>query len=149
MTIVMKRKVDIYLEHPERFQLDLINQKGIWMDNVVRPLESHYEASRKQIELVKKMVTARKEAQAARLAQIQMYQDIVMSVCFVAVDIIAAGALKNTTILSKKDSSTKDFETFRNSSDNFEIAWKAFTSQKSTMVDAIIGNKPAVFRPSP
>ncbi|OMH26625.1 hypothetical protein [Motiliproteus sp. MSK22-1] len=140
MTLIMKNKVDIYLQHPERFQLDLLNQKSIWMDNVVRPLGSHYEDSKKQIDAVIKIADQRKKAQIARLKKIELYHDIVMGVLFFGIDIIAAGALKNVSVLSKKYSSNKDFETLMKSSDSFEKAMTQFMSQKASIVDNIVAN---------
>jgi|GEM_PF-2434616 len=140
MTLVMKNKVDVYLKHPERFQLDLLNQKSIWMDNVVRPLGSHYEASKKQIDTVLLIADDRRKKHAAALAKIQLIQDIAMGILLVGVDIIAAGAMRNVSLLSKKFSSAKSFDQVLDSSSSFEAAVKSFFNQKTTFTDAIVAN---------
>ncbi len=140
MTLVMKKKVDIYLQHPERFQLDLLNQKSIWMDNVVRPLGSHYESSQKQIESVIKLAEQRKREQMARLKKIELIHSIIMGVLFFGIDVIAAGAMSNVTVLSKKFSAKKDLDHFLKTKPNFEEAFKAFSSQSSSITDAIVAD---------
>jgi hypothetical protein len=140
MALRMHDKIDIYLKNPEYFQLDLINQKDIWMENVVRPLGSHYEASKRQIDTVLQIAEKRRKAQEARLAKIQMFQEIVIGVLFAGIDIIAASALKNVSLLSKKVSTQKELDTFIKSSSSFEEAFKKFSSQQTTLAEVIVAN---------
>lgn len=140
MALRMKDKIDIYLRNPEYFQLDLINQKDIWMENVVRPLGSHYEASKRQIDTVIKIADSRRKAHEAELAKVQMYQEIVLGLMFAGIDIIAAGALKNVSVLTKKVSTQQELDTFIKASSSFEEAYKKFSAQKAGFVEIIVAN---------
>lgn len=140
MAIRMHDKIDIYLKNPEYFQLDLINQKEIWIDNVVKPLGSHYEASKKQIDTVIKIAEARRKKQEAELAKIQMIQELIIGVLFAGIDIVAASAMKNVSVLSKKVSTQQELDSFLKTSSSFQEAFKKFSAQKATLVEIIVGN---------
>lgn len=139
MALIMKNKVDIYLTHPERFQLDLLHQKGIWMANVVRPLGNHYEASKSQVDSVVRIANQRRREHNIRLQRIQMYIGIVTSVLYFAVDLIAAGAMSRVTLLSRYRS-TRSFDDILVASSSLESAIKTFNSQRPSIADSIVAN---------
>ena len=101
MSINMSKKVDIYLQNPAFFQTDLENQKSIWMDNFVRPLGSHYEATLRAVQGVFEETHRRKAEKAARDAQIEAITGLVLSVLLAGIDIMGAAALKDVKVLSR------------------------------------------------
>ena len=88
MSINMSKKVDIYLQNPAFFQTDLENQKSIWMDNYVRPLSSHYEATLRLVQDVFAEASRKRKEQEARLAKIDAINGLVLSVLFAGIDIM-------------------------------------------------------------
>ncbi|HOB62743.1 MAG TPA: hypothetical protein PKI41_11590 [Candidatus Competibacteraceae bacterium] len=139
MSIDMSKKVDIYLKNPVLFQTDLENQKSIWMDNFVRPLGSHYEATLSTIQDVFKEAARRKQEDEARLAKIDAINGLVLSVLFAGIDLMGAAALKDVKLLSRM-SSNKGLEFFLGSNTDTASAVKNFLSQSASVTDLILAN---------
>lgn len=139
MTIRMKDKVDIYLANPEYFNDDLREQYDLWVRNVVRPLGSHYEASKTQIDTLAKIAEKRSRGNIASLARIDMYLGIVTAVLFFAVDLISAGAMSKFTILLRQRP-TQSFDNILASSSSLKAAIRTFHSQTSSISDSIVAN---------
>lgn len=139
MSINMSKKVDVYLQNPAFFQTDLENQKSIWMDNFVRPLGSHYEATLRAVQGVFEETNRRKAEKAARDAQIEAIQGLVLSILFAGIDIMSAAALKDVAILSRM-STNKGLESFLESSNDTATAVKNFLSQSSSFSNTLLAN---------
>jgi hypothetical protein len=139
MSIDMSKKVDIYLKNPVFFQTDLENQKSIWMDNFVRPLGSHYEATLSDIKGVFDEASRRKAEQDARLAKIDAINGLVLSVLFAGLDMMSAAALKDIKILSRM-SSNKGLDFFLGSNPDTAAAVKGFLSQIPSISDLVLAN---------
>ncbi|MBK8535781.1 MAG: hypothetical protein IPL59_12010 [Candidatus Competibacteraceae bacterium] len=139
MSINMSKKVDIYLQNPAFFQTDLENQKSIWMDNYVRPLSSHYEATLRLVQDVFAEASRKRKEQEARLAKIDAINGLVLSVLFAGIDIMGAAALKDIKILSRM-STNKGLESFLESSNDTATAVKNFLSQSSSFSEKIFAN---------
>ncbi len=139
MSIDMSKKVDIYLQNPAFFQIDLENQKSIWMDNYVRPLGSHYEATLRALQDVFTEASRRRKEQEARLAKIDAINGLVLSILFAGIDIMGAAALKDVKILSRM-STNKGLESFLESSNDTATAVKNFLSQSSSFSEKIFAN---------
>lgn len=139
MSINMSKKVDIYLQNPAFFQTDLENQKSIWMDNFVRPLGSHYEATLKAVKDVFDEASRQRSEHEAQLAKIDAINGLVLSVLLAGIDIMGAAALKDVKILSRM-STNKGLESFLQSSNDTATAVKNFLSQSSSFRDALLAN---------
>ena len=135
----MSKKVGVYLENPSYFQHDLNNQKSIWMDNLVRPLSSHYEATLRSVKDVFEEAARRRKVHEARLAKIDAIQGIVLSLVFAGLDICSAAALKKVSILSRY-SNNKGLEHFLAANGNTSAAVKQFLEQPKLISDTILGN---------
>ncbi len=139
MSINMSQKVDTYLQNPAFFQTDLENQKSIWMDNYVRPLGSHYEATLRAVKGVFDEASRKRAEHQAQLAKIDAITGLVLSVLLAGIDIMSAAALKDVKVLSRM-STNKGLDSFLQSSNDTATAVKSFLSQSSSFSNTLLAN---------
>lgn len=147
MTVVkMNENVDHYLAHHSDFQGDLNRVLSQWETHYVTPISTAYEASEKRVKKLQEIAVGRQKNQQIHLKKIQQTQDIIIGICLVGVDIFTASAASRLINVQRKFSSKQSFESFRNSSDDFETAWLGFTNQSDTWADAMLGNLDSTLR---
>lgn len=142
----MQENVDLYLSDTALFKQHLDTYLSLWKDHLIYPLAVAYERSEKRVDMLKSLSEARYKKHQAALKKIEQTQQIVIGICFIALDLYTASAASRLINVQRKFSSKQSFDAFRNSSQDFESAWKAFTNQSDTWADSLLGNLDSTLR---